>query len=75
MAAAVEKGLLAGGTTLVEAGTEVGKSLAYLIPAASLALAHDKGMRVKSCILLLYLAIRVTVSDLRNLLRSPPLVP
>ena len=42
MAVAVAKSLLNGGHLLVEAGTGVGKSLAYLIPAILFAVSHTK---------------------------------
>ncbi|HKQ37931.1 MAG TPA: helicase C-terminal domain-containing protein [Verrucomicrobiae bacterium] len=42
MAVAVAKSLINGGHLLVEAGTGVGKSLAYLIPAILFAVAHTK---------------------------------
>ena len=40
MAATVDRALRQGGTTLIEAGTGTGKTLAYLVPAA------QSGLRV-----------------------------
>lgn len=48
MAKAVEAGLKAGGTHLIEAGTGVGKSLAYLVPAAIWAINNDKRVIVST---------------------------
>ena len=42
MAVAVAKSLMEGGNLIVEAGTGVGKSLAYLIPAILFAVSHTK---------------------------------
>jgi ATP-dependent DNA helicase DinG len=42
MAVAVAKSLLEGGHLIVEAGTGVGKSLAYLVPAILYAVGHQK---------------------------------
>src|SRR5687768_10621778 len=42
MAVAVAKSLLEGGQLIVEAGTGVGKSLAYLIPSILFAVGHTK---------------------------------
>lgn len=46
MAAAVERALSSGRHLLVEAGTGVGKSFAYLLPALAWAAAHDKVVAV-----------------------------